>query len=112
MKTQLNENTQATLADFYQSIGAPAPTAAEPDKEKLSEGLDMLRDASVGDHAMPSLVLAAADDPLVPLAASETLASNGAQLLDHPNGGHMLPVTQTVWCAKAIGTFLRENFAP
>ncbi|HUY68731.1 MAG TPA: alpha/beta hydrolase [Alphaproteobacteria bacterium] len=115
MKMRLQKNPRDTLKDFYQSIEAK-PLSNVPDAARLCAGLDELRDGDVAKTLaaldVPGLALAARNDPLVPVRASETLgqkASGG--LLWHEDGGHNMPQSDAAWCARAITDFLETSFA-
>jgi pimeloyl-[acyl-carrier protein] methyl ester esterase len=116
MRKKLPNDPQDTLAEFYALIGATAsPAKAAPRVERLCEGLDELRDSDIGGAlaaaAKPGLALAARNDPLVPVAASEALQVPHARLYWHPDGGHLLPQSAAPWCAEKMTGFMKEHFA-
>lgn len=116
MKKQLARDAKRTLADFYQLIDAEAPAAAAtPDVQTLAEGLDVLNRCDAGTYPAlaqcPGLILASPNDPLVPMAASEALATPNARLAVHETGEHLLPQSAPAWCADAITGFLRSAFS-
>ena len=114
MQKQLQRDPKKTLADFYHLIGAETPaTSAKPCLERLNEGLDELRHSDIREdlaHHKMGLVLAAQNDPLVPMATSESMASSNTTLVVHPTGGHVLPQSAAPWCAEAITNFIAEHF--
>jgi pimeloyl-[acyl-carrier protein] methyl ester esterase len=116
LKIGLQNDAKKTLDDFYALIGAPPPRAA-PNGERLREGLDELQAADAEDFLeesrLPGLVLAGRCDPLVPLAASETLVHKARQgrLHLHEEAGHLLPLSDPAWCAQAMAGFLADCFA-
>lgn len=114
MKKQCARDPALTLARFYERIEAEAPTViAQPNKEKLCEGLDVLRDVDMSgelaDLSVPALVLAAENDPLVPIEVSQRIKA-GADFHSHASGGHILPKSDAAWCAERISQFLDRNF--
>jgi len=115
MRMRLQNNPAKTLQDFYRTTGT-APCARAPNPDRLRKGLDELRDIDVSDVLaaldVPGLALAGADDPLVPLTASEALgrmAKRGGLMLKD-KAGHLLPQTDPAWCAKTIADFINANF--
>lgn len=114
IKKRLQHDTQNTLADFYRLIGADVSTSpSTPDKDKLSLGLDHLRDAEITtalETKLPSMVLAASHDPIVPLATSQALAKHSMTVNMHANAGHILPQSDPLWCANHIRQFIGSNF--
>ena len=107
MRRNLEKDSQQTLADFYNRIGATQGLPeTQADLDQLRAGLDLLRDGDIQNiiaayHQRPGLVLASGNDPLVPVAASEFLGLHHP-ILWHETGGHMLPQIATAWCAEAI----------
>jgi pimeloyl-ACP methyl ester carboxylesterase len=57
----------------------------------------------------PALVLAAEDDPLVPLDAARELAQSGGELFVSATGGHGLPWTAPAFCAEKLRDFFRRH---
>jgi pimeloyl-[acyl-carrier protein] methyl ester esterase len=112
MKMRLQDNAAATLQDFYRQIGA-APVVGKPNVAWLGAGLDELRDLVFAELAVPGLVLASRNDPLVPPSASEALSRYAAENapLWHESGGHILPQSDAGFCATAIADFLETFFA-
>lgn len=113
MRQQLAKNAERTLAAFHRSVGATRTAAVPPRLDNLSGGLDELRDADIGDlletNTKPGLILAAKNDPLVPIETSEAMAASNTSLHWHPAGGHLLPQSDAAWCAKAIKDFIKTN---
>jgi len=111
MRGGLLKDAPKTLADFYRLIGAAAPAAAvTPHVESLRDGLDVLRDASFDPAVVAGtgLVLAAKNDPLVPIATSAALAASADRIAWHAGGGHLLPQNATAWCAEQIVGFVDD----
>ncbi len=107
MRLGLARDAQAILDTFYCSLGC-AVTAKSCSTQHLAEGLALLETRQIATPlAAPSLILAARNDPLVPVAASEHLAAvAGRPVTWSGEGGHLLPLTRPQWCADAIGAFL------
>jgi pimeloyl-[acyl-carrier protein] methyl ester esterase len=84
--------------------------AIHPAKRRIVDGFAPLAmTASEEQPTIPILVLAAQDDPLVPLDASQELAQTGGEWAASPRGGHGLPWTAPEFCAKKIRDFLRRH---
>lgn len=109
MRMKLVVQPEKTLQSFYKQNNAEAPQGT-PDIERLREGLDELRDGDVRKILetanIPGLVLAAFNDPLVPIAVSEELGRTAQRIAWHETGGHVLPQSDPGWCAEAIRGFL------
>lgn len=96
-----------TLGNFYRSIDADIPNRA-PHVENLRKGLNWLADLDLStrlsDSGARGLILAASNDPLVPVASTQLMATQaqGAALLWHDEAGHLLPLREPAWCAAAI----------
>jgi len=86
--------------------GGPCPS---PDSGALAKGLAFLESLDVRGETVPTLVLAAEDDPLVPLDAARELAQSGGELFVRETGGHGLPWTDPAFCAEKIRDFLRHH---
>ena len=98
------------LADFRHRCGDDTPFGPA-DIERLSEDLVALRDddrsAAVAAWPMPILSVQGAHDPVLP-APMRDAAFAAAPLLERttcPDGGHLLPVTHPLYCARAIRAF-------
>lgn len=114
MKMGMAFASDLTLRTFYARIGAEAPSGS-PDIARLRSGLDELQTcditATLGQLDAPGLVLAAHNDPLVPVVTSEALGKlvrRGGGMW-HETAGHILPLNDPAWCAKAITSFA-ESF--
>jgi pimeloyl-[acyl-carrier protein] methyl ester esterase len=113
MIARLVRQPACVVNDFRLRCGAP-PRPDAGASAALADSLDAMRHA---DHrevwrglACPRLVLASEDDAIV------TPAMTQAQFADspiawHADGGHLLPLTQTAWCASRIRAWL-ANAAP
>ncbi len=80
---------------------------------RLRDGLDELRDGdatgTLSSLQASGLVLASRNDPLVPVAATEALASaSSATLAWHETGGHILPLSDPEWCAEQIKNYVKN----
>jgi pimeloyl-[acyl-carrier protein] methyl ester esterase len=107
MRQGLERDPQTCANSFRASLGI-APTGATAQKERLMDGLDLLRDGEVtAARAGRWLVLGAEDDSLAPPSASRDLAVlSGGALALRKKGGHGLPWTAPDFCAEQIKAFL------
>jgi len=107
MRVSLARDPKKTLENFYRSFGHAAELAGI-DVARLMEGLLLLEASLVECPAGSRLILASRKDRLVPPAASEHLATvlNNAPIRWQEEGEHLLPLTQSLWCAEAIRAFL------
>ena len=111
----LSRDAGACVAAFRRSV-ATMPPPPKANVTRLADGLNLLRDFDAATDldgspgALPSLVLASENDPLVPPAAAEDLAEIlGGKLVLHQGGGHGLPWAAPEWCAAQISGFLTQN---
>lgn len=97
------------LRDFRQRCGDTSAIGV-PQVEPLARDLRLLRDAdqraALAALPMPLLALAGTADPIA--TAPMTTAGFGAaiEILWREHGGHLLPLTDTDWCARRIRAFL------
>ncbi len=109
MLNRLATQPEAVLRDFRQRCG-DATAFGAPRVEPLARDLRTLRDAdrrpALATLPMPLLALAGAADPIAP--APMTTAGFGATAEIHwrEDGGHLLPLTDSDWCAQRIRAFL------
>ena len=111
MRQALERDAQA-CADNFRATHGSAPAAGKAQKQRLMDGLDLLRDfdATPLARGRPTLVLGAQDDALAPPAASRRLAEiSGGTLALHEAGGHGLPWASPEFCAERINAFLRAH---
>jgi hypothetical protein len=115
MRRRLPQEPDATLASFYQQLGAHPPRmAATPHVLRLQAGLQCLQEADATPwltlNSAAGCVLAAQHEPLVPVTASQYLATFMPQtmLRWHNSAGHLLPQQAAPWCAEQINTFLAQ----
>jgi pimeloyl-[acyl-carrier protein] methyl ester esterase len=111
MRQALERDAQSCADSFRATIGLP-PAQAEAQKERLMDGLDLLRDFDATPLAggRPTLALGAENDALAPPAASRRLADvSGGTLALHDAGGHGLPWTAPAFCAERIAAFLHAH---
>jgi pimeloyl-[acyl-carrier protein] methyl ester esterase len=108
-RRQALERDEKTTADSFRGAHGLAPAAGKAQKERLMDGLDLLRDFDATPFAggRPTLALGAEDDTLAPPAASRRLAEiSGGTLALHDSGGHGLPWTAPRFCGEKIAAFL------
>lgn len=105
MAKRFGEDPAKVLADFRAAIGAdPAPAIGSP--QRLGEDLALLADQTPApEHGTRLLVLQAEDDPLLPPELRRTAFGGAGAVCE--SGGHLLPLTQARWCARAIAEFVR-----
>ncbi len=109
---QALERDAKSCADSFRATLGLAPAAGKAQKERLMDGLDLLRDFDATPFAggRPTLALGAENDALAPPAASRRLAEiSGGTLALHETGGHGLPWTAPKFCAEKIVAFLRAQ---
>lgn len=115
MRARLQAGPGKTLRDFHRSIGSRAP-AGEPDPARLRAGLDELRDIAIEDAltilSAPGLALVGEKDPLVPPAVSGRFNQwvKSGDLLIRGGGNHIIPWSESKWCAESIIDFLTAHF--
>lgn len=113
MKMRLRKDAIKTLCEFHGMIGS-SPPSHKPDLQRLSDGLDELRDCNITEKLrnanIPLLVLAGANDPLVPETINAEFGKIAArsEIRVHPYGGHVLPLTHAAWCAAEISRFIHD----
>jgi pimeloyl-[acyl-carrier protein] methyl ester esterase len=100
----------AVLADFRRRCGDE--TAFGPaDIRRLLDDLVTLRDgdctAAIAAWPAPILSLQGARDPLLPAPMRDAVfaATRSLERMTCPDGGHLLPITDTLYCAGAIRAF-------
>ncbi len=100
-----------TLADFLARCGAAGGTGGGADTARLAEGLAWLKEwdarAALDSESAPLLALYAGDDAVVPKALSDDIFAGrrGTARAVAPEGGHVLPLSRTRWCAERIRDF-------
>ncbi len=111
MREGMRHDARAQMEQFWQSIGVADLTAGwDIDAGGLRGGLDWIAMWDTGPELRaldaPVLALAAKNDRVVRKEATEAIWGNGAAELHwHPDGGHMLQMSEPEWCAKHIRTF-------
>jgi pimeloyl-[acyl-carrier protein] methyl ester esterase len=94
----------AVLEEFRRRCGAAEPPPPA-DAGVLGAHLRALRDWDARAALTgPVLVLAGAEDPIVPPAMTERGFAGFAPDI-YPGGGHLLPLTAPEWCARRIAAF-------
>lgn len=111
MSRRLSADPAAVLRDFRQRCG-DATDFGDPQLAPLTRDLEVLRDEdrreALAALPVPLLVLAGADDPIVPQAMTQAVFAGGAGAEIHmrTRGGHLLPVSDSPWCAERIRAFI------
>lgn len=111
MARGLKRAPEAQMKAFWKTCGL-TPSYAALNTEKLAEGLENLRslntESALENLSVPILVLTAEDDPIAPFSAMQK-HWQAYPLQLHLEGGHILPYTQSAWCAERIKEFLGEH---
>lgn len=128
MIARLQTAPSQVLADFRRRCGDDTPVAT-PVPRRLHEDLVIMRDgdfstrellppgssplageSQVGHPPFPILSLQAANDPLLPQSLRDGAFAGAAQVERrvHPAGGHLLPVSEAPYCARAIRDFMER----
>ncbi len=112
MKSRLQTSPAQVRNDFLVRCGYSATDipAAPLNIDRLHEGLDWLLDWDERPslpNVSPLLALSGAHDPIVPSLMSQALFPSEC-LVEHPEGGHLLPLTHPVWCARHILRFMDQ----
>lgn len=108
MISRFGQEPATVLADFRYRCGDEStfgPLATIP----LADDLQIMRNASYSvSWRMPVLSLQGEVDPLLPAAMRESVFASSAEVdrINHPAGGHLLPLSHPVWCANAIRAFI------
>lgn len=109
MLNRLAAQPETVLRDFRQRCG-DATAFGAPRLEPLARDLRLLRDAdlrpALAKLPAPLLALAGAQDPIAPAAMTAAGFGDLADIHWREGGGHLLPVTDTDWCAGHIRDFL------
>lgn len=113
MIKRFGETPGEVLAEFRKHCGSDAAFAAF-DPARLLEDLEALRDGDCRENAaacaLPILSVQGARDPLLPLAMREAVfaASGRCERRTHESGGHLLPLQEPAYCAKAVCAFMER----
>jgi len=104
MSARFAEDPKAVLNDFRQRCGAPS-VEKPVSSERLATDLALLASHHAASVPRRILALQGADDPILPASLRETTFPCAIRMM-RADGGHLLPVTHPVWCAKQIEAFL------
>lgn len=109
MLNRLAAQPDTVLRDFRQRCG-DAGAFGPPQLEPLARDLRILRDAdqraALAMLPVPLLALAGATDPIATAPMTTAGFGAAAELHWREAGGHLLPLTDTDWCAQRIRAFL------
>lgn len=113
MIKRLSADPAAVVQDFRLRCGEsnPSPT---PQLAPLARDLQALRDedqrGALAALPIPVLILAGQDDPIVPMPMTQAVFENRAADERHvrADGGHLLPISHTDWCARHIAAFIER----
>lgn len=99
------------LADFRKRCGDDSPFGPT-DVSRLREDLERLRDEDrSGGAPFPILSIQATGDPLLPAPMLDSVFGEAAMLERQtlPAGGHLLPLHDAPYCARAIRAFVEHR---
>jgi pimeloyl-[acyl-carrier protein] methyl ester esterase len=122
LQRQLERDPEAALRGFHQLAAGPDTTpdamaarvlvSLTLDPVQLAEGLRTLDQCDLREPAAhgarPVLLLHGVADRVIPIEAARQSAARlpHSQLVEHPTAGHDLPLTDPLWVAAHIRTFL------
>ncbi|EHK63054.1 alpha/beta fold hydrolase [Achromobacter arsenitoxydans] len=115
MLKRLADSPRVVVQDFRQRCG-DGSAFGEPQVATLAQDLEALRDedqrAALAALPVPLLRLAGEADSIVPAAMTRAAFAGRPGEATHwrEQGGHLLPVTDTAWCASHIRGFA-DNLA-
>jgi len=99
----LETDARRTVEDFLKRCGLDDAPRAPLNIEHLKAGLELLRTGDARDvDPGPVLALGGRTDPIVP----PPLAEDCFSAIEWRDGGHLLPLTATGWCAEKIRQFV------
>ena len=113
MIARMDKDPAAVLTDFRVRCGTSEPFGT-PDVARLKADLLTLRDADCtaasAGWPVPLVSLQGAADPLLPASLHETAFSGCPDLTRDrvSDGGHLLPITHSAYCASAIRTLVER----
>lgn len=107
MIQRLGSAPEAVYGDFMGRCGVAAPDSTGLDHGLLAQGLGWLRDWDARPLAEPVVALAGTLDPIVPPAMSRDAFAGHD--LRWRQGGHLLPLTDSDWCAGQIRSILSAS---
>ena len=99
MRKRITSDAAGVVANFRARCGVTGPLPAEPNTQKLVEGLEALQNRDMRP-AKVTACLCGAGDELVSQAMSRACFP-GEKIYWH-EGGHMLPLTAPAWCAERL----------
>lgn len=117
MRKRLTESADDVLRDFRQRCGDDSRFGA-PRAAALHQGLESLRDddqrAALAALPVPLLALAGTADAIVPAGMMRAAFAGrpDGDLHWREHGGHLLPVSDTDWCAARIRAFAARVAPP
>jgi len=100
MIARLAEAPEAVYSDFMTRCGVADPAVDRIQPQALEWGLRALAEWDCRGVAPVDLVLAGRSDPILPQALTDALFP--PPLAKWHDGGHLLPLTDPVWCAQQL----------
>src|SRR3546814_2481121 len=117
MIARFRERPAQVLADFRERCGAERPVTATLQAERLSRGLEILRDTDAREAARrlhwPVLVLHGNEDAILQPAMREAVFSDSRHVERHAlsGHGHLLPLTRSEEHTSEIQYTMRITYA-
>lgn len=120
MHQQLELDSEKTIQNFHQQCGLHELSGeqgypARPlDSGILETGMKCLLENDArsyfAEKGFPALALYAKNDPIVPPTMAQACFESDSQttLQMNSKGGHLLPLSETEWCAQTILQFVTE----
>lgn len=101
MTRRFQADPAGVLREFRRTCGCDAPFGAID--APLGADLLRLREETAPPPRVPVLSLQGARDPILPAAMrAAVFAGCAVRRLEHPGGGHLLPLEEPGWCARAV----------
>jgi len=113
MAVRLEQDPARVVSDFRLACGSMEPYL-RPDVDRLERDLAALRDKDMrmvtAGMTIPLLSLQGAHDRILPPAMRDAVfaGSDRVERRTHPHAGHLLPIDDPAYCARAIENFVRQ----
>lgn len=100
MIDRLAEHPEPVFLDFMGKCGLADPVLDDLDLDALAWGLKALAEWDCRQDGLVDLALAGRRDTILPMAMTDALFPQ--PLARWHDGGHLLPLTDPVWCAQQV----------